>query len=180
MRLVEPVMWLTPVYFMSRSFQVDGVNTGFAAYTGTSDYMAYLIIGGLISSYVSAVPVILILVPFVIALYGFGFGLAGVVLLTNNANNVIDIVSNNITVLSGSQFPVTVLPRPLLAISLALPLTYAYDAARGVLLKTTTLLPFTAELLILVVFMFVSFSLGYVVFRGIEKKCRSLGTLAQH
>lgn len=246
MRLVEPIMWLTPVYFMARSFQVDGVNTGFAAFTGSADYMAYLVLGSLLSSYVSAVfwgmgfslknemdagvlesnwltpvpvlvqlvgrslfsvflttlntagialivwllfgfdfvgpvlPALFILIPFIIALYGFGFGLAGVVLLTNNANNIIDIVSNNITILSGSQFPVTILPRPLMAVSLALPLTYAYDAIRGLMLNTNTLLPFATEVKILGVFMFVSFTLGYLVFRRIEKKCRSLGTLAQH
>lgn len=246
MRLVEPVMWLTPVYFMARSFQVEGVNVGLQAYTGTTDYIAYLILGSLISSYVSAVawgmgyalksemdtgvlesnwltpvpvlvqlvgrscfsiflttlntlgvglaiwllfgfsfvgsigPALLVLLPLIIALYGFGFGLAGVVLLTNNANNIIDIVSNNITKLSGSEFPVTVLPRPLLAISLALPLTYAYDAVRGHLLHTETLLPFGAELLILVVCMFAFFTLGYLVFRRIERRCRSIGTLSQH
>ena len=246
MRLIEPVMWLTPVFFMARSFQIDGVNTGFQAYSGSADYMGFLVLGGLVSSYVSAVfwgmgfslknemdagvlesnwltpipvlvqlvgrslfsiflttlntigitlivwtlfgfnfvgpvlPALLTLIPLLIALYGFGFGLAGVVLLTNNANNIIDIVSNNITILSGSQFPVTVLPRPLLAVSLALPLTYAYDAIRGILLNTNTLLPFATEIWILVGFMFVSFTLGYLIFRRIERKCRSLGTLAQH
>ncbi len=246
MRVVEPVMWLTPVYFMSKSFQVDGVNVGLQAYAGTTDYMAFLILGGLVSSYVSAVfwgmgfalknemdsgvlesnwltpvpvlvqlvgrslfsiflttlnslsialacwllfgfsfigsaiPALMTLIPLIIALYGFGFALAGVVLLTNNANNVIDIVSNNITILSGSQFPINVLPRPLMAISLAIPLTYGYDAIRGLLMKTTTILPIAAEQAILVIFMFVTFSVGYVIFRRIETRCRSLGTLAQH
>ncbi len=39
MRLVEPIMWITPIYFMSRCFQVGGVNIGLRAYTGTSDYI---------------------------------------------------------------------------------------------------------------------------------------------
>lgn len=246
MRLVEPIMWLTPVYFMAKSFQVGGVNSGLLAYTGTSDYLAFLMLGSLISSYVSAVswgmgfslksemdsgvlesnwltpvpvlvqllgrsafslflttlnslsigliiwllfgfsfsgsawPALLILLPLIVALYGFGFGLAGVVLITNNANNVIDIVSNNITKLSGGEFPVSVLPRPLLAIALALPLTYAYDAVRGSLLHTQTLLPYLPELLILLAFMVICFIFGYLVFRRIERRCRELGTLSQH
>ena len=246
MRVVEPIMWITPVYFMSRTFQVDGANIGLEAFTGTTDYMAFLILGSFISSFVSAVfwgmgfslknemdsgvlesnwltpvpvlvqllgrsmfslfitlvnsltiglmvwllfgfelvgplvPALLVLLPLIVALYGFGFGLAGMVLLTNNANNIIDIVSNNITILSGSQFPVKVLPRPLLAVSLALPLTYAYDAVRGILLNTATLLPIAHEVAILTGFMFVSFSIGYVVFRRIERRCRSMGTLSQH
>lgn len=246
MRLIEPVMWITPVYFLSRAFAVDGKNIGLEAFSGTTDYMAFLILGSFISSFVSAVfwgmgfslklemdsgvlesnwlapvpvmvqlvgrslyslfitvinglsiglivwllfgyeivgplvPALLIMFPLLIALYGFGFGLAGVVLITNNANNIIDIVSNNITVLSGSQFPITVLPRPIMAISLALPLTYAYDAIRGILLGTTTLLPIAQEVSIIMGFMLVSFSIGYLVFRRVERRCRELGTLAQH
>jgi ABC-2 type transport system permease protein len=246
MRLIEPVMWITPVYFLSRAFAVDGRNIGLEAFSGTTDYMAFLILGSFISSFVSAVfwgmgyslknemdagvlesnwlapvpvmvqligrslyslfitvlngvsiglivwllfgfeivgpliPALLIMLPLLIALYGFGFGLAGVVLVTNNANNVIDIVSNNITVLSGSQFPITVLPRPIMAISLALPLTYAYDAIRGILLGTSTLMPLTQEVWLLIGFMLISFSLGYAVFRRVERHCRTLGTLSQH
>jgi ABC-2 type transport system permease protein len=246
MRLIEPIMWFTPIYFLSRSFQVEGVNVGLKAITGSSDYMAFMILGAFISSYVSAVfwgmgfslknemdagvlesnwltpvpivvqligrsafslfittlnslsigftvwllfgfdfvgplvPALLVLLPLIVALYGFGFGLAAVVLITNNANNIIDIVSNNITMLSGSLFPVTVLPRPIMAISLAIPLTYAYDAVRGIVLGTKTLLPLAAEVSILVGFMMVSFTLGLMIFKRIEKRCRSLGTLAQH
>ena len=246
MRLIEPVMWITPVYFLSRAFAVDGKNIGLEAFSGTTDYMAFLILGSFISSFVSAVfwgmgyslknemdagvlesnwlapvpllvqllgrslyslfitvlnfasigliiwllfgfeivgpliPALLIMLPLLVALYGFGFGLAGVVLITNNANNVIDIVSNNITVLSGSQFPITVLPRPIMAISLALPLTYAYDAIRGILLGTATLMPIRQEVMILLGFMVISFAVGYAVFRSVERRCRSLGTISQH
>jgi len=246
MRILEPLMWMTPVYFMARSFAVDGVNIGLRAHTGTTDYMAFFIIGGAISAYVSAVfwgmgfalknemdtgvlesnwltpapllvqmlgrslfslflttinvfviglcvwllfgfeitgrvlPALITLAPLLVALYGFGLGLAGVVLITNNANYIIDIVSNNITILSGSQFPVTVLPRPLLAVSLALPLTYAYDAVRGLLLGTTTLMPLAASQGILVVLMFVSTAAGLAVFGRIQDRCRQLGTLSQH
>jgi ABC-2 type transport system permease protein len=246
MRVLEPIMWLTPVYFMARSFAVNGVNVGLQAYTGTSDYMAFIVLGGAVSSYVSAVfwgmgfalknemdtgvlesnwltpapllvqmlgrslfslflttvnmlviglsvwllfgfdlagavlPALLTLAPLLVALYGFGLGLASVVLLTNNANQIVDLVSNNITILSGSQFPVTVLPRPLLAISLALPLTYAYDAIRGQLLGTHTLLPIPTSQIILVVFMFVTVAAGLVVFGRVQDRCRQLGTLAHH
>ena len=38
--------------------------------------------------------------------------------------------------LSGSQFPVNVLPRLLLPLSLALPLTYGFDSVRAYLLTS--------------------------------------------
>lgn len=246
MRILEPLMWMTPVYFMARSFAVDGVNVGLHAYTGTTDYMAFFMIGGAISAYVSAVfwgmgfalknemdtgvlesnwltpapllvqmlgrslfsvflttiniltigtivwllfgfeftgkvlPALVTIAPLLIALYGFGLGLAGVVLISNNANNIIDLVSNNITILSGAHFPVSVLPRPLLAVSLALPLTYAYDAVRGQLLGTTTLMPLPLAQGILVAFMFVTVAGGLIVFGRIQDRCRQMGTLAQH
>lgn len=246
MRILEPLMWITPVYFMARSFAVDGANVGLHAYTGTTDYLAFFVLGAAVSAYVNAVfwgmgfalknemdtgvlesnwltpapllvqmlgrslfslflttvnvvvigtcvwllfgyeltgrvlPALFTVAPLLVALYGFGLGLAGVVLITNNANYIVDIVSNNITILSGSQFPVAVLPRPLLAISLALPLTYAYDAIRGQLLGTTTLMPLALARGILVVFMFVCAFAGITVFGRIQDRCRQMGTLAHH
>ncbi|OGS69025.1 MAG: hypothetical protein A2Y96_01850 [Firmicutes bacterium RBG_13_65_8] len=246
MRVVEPVMWITPAYFLARSFRVDGVNVGLDAYVGTSDYVSFLILGGALSAFVSAVawgmgfslkvdmdagvlesnwlapvpvwvqlvgrslfslalttanvllvsfwvwllfgfriagsvaPALLTLAPLLVALYGFGLGLSGVVLISNDANNVIDIVSNNITKLCGSDFPVQVLPRPLLAIALGLPLTYAYDAFRGSLLGTRTLLPVPTEQVIIFGLMLVTVAGGMAVLSRIEKRCRDVGALARH
>jgi len=246
MRVVEPVMWITPVYFLAKSFRVGGVNVGLDAYVGTSDYISFLVVGSAMSAFVSAVawgmgfalknemdsgvlesnwlapvpvwvqlvgrslwslalttanvflvgltvwiffgfkiagaivPALLTLLPLLVALYGLGLGLSGVVLLSNNANNVIDIVSNNITILCGSQFPVRVLPRPLLAMALAIPLTYAYDAVRGDLLGTRTLMPVTTERAIIAGLMFVMVAAGMAVLGRIERRCRDVGALARH
>lgn len=246
MRIVEPMMWLTPVYFLSRSFQVGGVNVGLQAYAGTSDYMAFLVLGSAVSAYLSAVfwgmgfslknemnsgvlesnwltpvppavqlvgrslwsvfltslnivviglcvwllfgfdlagavlPALAFLAPLLIAFYGFGFALSGVVLLANEANNVIDIVSNNLTVLCGSNFPVQVLPRPLLALALGLPLTYAYDAVRGLLLGTRTMMPVAQEFMIIVALMLVTVPLGLVVLKRVEAVCKTQGKLGMH
>ena len=54
-RIIQPITWLTPIYFLGKSFAGAGGNTGFAAYTGTSDYMSFILIGAMLSSYVSAV-----------------------------------------------------------------------------------------------------------------------------
>ncbi len=63
MRIVQPVMWVAPVYFMGVSFSVDGEAVGFAASTGTSEFLAFILLGSVVSSYVSAV------------LWGIGFSL---------------------------------------------------------------------------------------------------------
>ena len=61
-----------------------------------------------------------------------------------------------------------------------LPLTYGFDAVRGWLLKTSTLLPLQTEVLLLIIFMFVTLWLGAWVFYRVERRVRTLGTLGQH
>jgi ABC-2 type transport system permease protein len=55
MTLFDPIMWLSPFYFMGKSFSSGGKLTGFEKYTGNSDYMSFLVIGYMISAYVATV-----------------------------------------------------------------------------------------------------------------------------
>jgi ABC-2 type transport system permease protein len=75
---------------------------------------------------------------------------------------------------------VNALPKWLLPISLALPLTYGFDAVRGWLLGTRTLLPLSAEIVLLIVFMFLMIGAGLLAFRALERRVRMRGTLGQH
>ncbi len=115
-----------------------------------------------------------------IALYGFGFAFAGLVLLMREANTLIDVSNYVVITLSGGNFPVQALPAVLLPIALALPLTYGYDSLRGILLHTRTILPVPAEVLISLAFLVVMSVLGTAVFRRVERRCKRLGTLALH
>jgi len=245
-RVVQPIMFLTPIYFLGRSFATPRGNTGFSAYAGTTDFMSFVLVGALLSNYVSAVfwgmgfslktemdsgvlesnwllpvprplfligqtmaslaittltgagvlllswllfgfritgnllPAVLVLVPMLVALYGFGFAFAGLVFLLRDANTLVDVSDYLVSLLSGSQFPVQVLPRYLLPVALAIPLTYGYDAVRGYLLGTRTLFPLDAELAILLVSMVLMVGLGYTIFRLVERHCRQLGTIGKH
>jgi ABC-2 type transport system permease protein len=38
--VLQPIVWLTPVYFMGAAFSVNGKALGFAGYTGTTDYIS--------------------------------------------------------------------------------------------------------------------------------------------
>ena len=71
-------------------------------------------------------------------------------------------------------------PKPFEVVSLALPLTYGYDAARGLLLGARTLLPLPTEVAILAAFMAIMVALGAYVFARVERRCRQLGTLGMH
>jgi len=244
--IFQPVIWLAPVYFMGKAFSINGQALGFAQYSGTADYMSFLILGAVLGNFVNAVfwgmgyalkndmdsgvmesnwltpiPRLLILVgrsvtnlfvtvvtslgmlivckfvfgfhptgdvlkavgvivPMLIGLYGFGFAFAGLVLIMREANTLVDTSAFVVQVFSGTDFPVTVLPKWLLPISLLLPLTYGLDAVRGLLLKTNTLLSIGAEVVLLIVFMFIMLWFGSRIFYRIERRVRTLGTLGQH
>jgi ABC-2 type transport system permease protein len=125
-------------------------------------------------------PAVGAVIPMLVALYGFGFAFAGLVFLLRDANTLVDVSDFLVSQLSGSQFPVEVLPRFLLPLALALPLTYAYDLVRGFLLRTHTLLPLADEFAILLIAMVLMVVLGYAVFQRIERRCQALGTIGTH
>jgi ABC-2 type transport system permease protein len=52
--IVEPIIWLSPFYFMSKVFSSGNSLSGFQAYTGSSNYMGFLIIGFMVTAYSSA------------------------------------------------------------------------------------------------------------------------------
>jgi ABC-2 type transport system permease protein len=244
--VIHPLIWLTPAYFMGQAFSVNGKALGFAAYSGTTDYTSFMLLGTALSNFITAVfwgmgyslkgdmdtgvlesnwlcPVsrplmmagrtltnlfvtaitslvmlliasllfgfqpngnvvaaFLSVLPMLIGLYGFGFAFAALVLIMREANTMVDVSSFLMQIFSGANFPVNALPRWLLPISLALPLTYGFDAVRGWLLGTRTLLPIGWEIVLMIVFMFVMLAVGLVAFRALERHVRKLGTLGQY
>ena len=242
----QPAIWLAPVYFMGKAFSVNGQALGFAQYSGTPDFMSFIIMGSVLGNFINAVfwgmgyalkndmdagvmesnwltpiPRLLILVghsltnlvvtaltslgmlvvcglvfgfhptgdvwaavlailPMLIGLYGFGFAFAALVLIVREANTMVDMSAFLVQIFSGTDFPITVLPKWLLPIALLLPLTYGIDAARGLLLKTNTLLAIGTEIVLLIVFMFVMLAFGAWIFARLERRVRTLGTLGQH
>lgn len=244
--MFQPLIWIAPIYFMGQAFSVDGKAHGFAQYSGTTDFMSFILLGTVLESFINAVfwgmgyalkndmdsgvmesnwltpiPRLLILIghsvtnlvvtaitstgmlllgglifgfsasgdvlkaflpviPMMLGLYGFGFAFAAVVMLLREANTLVDVSSFLVQIFSGSNFPVNALPRFLLPVALALPLTYGLDAVRAHLIGTKTILPLQWEMVLLVVFMFVMLWIGTVTFRSLERRVRTLGTLGQH
>jgi ABC-2 type transport system permease protein len=244
--VLQPIVWLTPVYFMGLTFSTNGQAQGFAAYSGTTDYMSFILVGTALSNFVGSVfwgmgyslkndmdtgvlesnwlapvprPLLLVghtltslavtsltslgmlaaaglifgfrptgntlaavltALPMLLGLYGFGFAFAAVVLLVREANTLVDISNFLVTLLSGDSFPINSLPRWLMPVALALPLSYGYDAVRGWLLGTRTLLPIGTEIIILLAFMAAMIVVGLLVFKDLERRVRIRGTLGQH
>ena len=244
--MFQPLIWLTPVYFMGMAFSANGKALGFAQYSGTTDFMSFILLGTVLENFINAVfwgmgyalkndmdsgvmesnwltpiPRLLILVghsvtnlvvtavtsmgmlffgglifgfrptgnlwaafqpiiPMMIGLYGFGFAFAAVVMIVREANTLVDMSSFLVQIFSGSNVPVNALPRFLLPVALALPLTYGLDAVRAHLIGTKTIFPLNLEMILLVIFMVVMLWLGIAAFNSLERRVRMLGTLGQH
>lgn len=242
----QPLIFLVPVFFMGEAFSVNGEARGFAGYSGTTDYISFILIGTVLNNYINSVfwsigyalkndmdagvlesnwltpasrPLLMVgrtftnllqttvtsaitlavaallfgfkpsgnvfaaaltVLPLLVGLYGFGIAFAALVLVMRDANTMVDISSYLVAMFSGSQFPVNALPRWLMPVALILPLTYGFDAVRGWLLHTTTLLPISVEIALMIVFMVLMIWLGLYVFRRLERRVRTLGTLGQH
>jgi ABC-2 type transport system permease protein len=244
--IFQPLIWITPIYFMGRAFSVNGKAFGFSQYSGTTDFMSFILLGTVLQNFITAVfwgmgyalkndmdsgvmesnwltpiPRLLILIghsvtnllvtaitslgmlvfgglifgfhasgdvlkafipifPMMLGLYGFGFAFAAIVMLMREANTLVDVSSFLVQIFSGSSFPVNALPRFLLPVALALPLTYGLDSVRALLIGTQTIFPLYLEMILLVVFMFVMLWIGTATFRSLERRVRTLGTLGQH
>jgi ABC-2 type transport system permease protein len=240
------MLFVVDTGLMGQVFSVNGEARGFAAYSGTTDFMSFILMGTALSNFINAVfwgmgyslkndmdsgvlesnwlaplprPLLLVgrtftsltitaitslamlliagpifgfnpsgnalaacltVLPLLAGLYGFGLAFAALVLILRDANALVDMSSFLVQIFSGSDFPVNSLPKWLLPISLALPLTYGFDAVRGWLLGTGTLLPIAVEVALLIIFMLIMIVLGLAAFRALEQRVRMRGTLGQH
>ena len=53
--IFQPIIWITPVYFMGKAFSTNGQATGFAAYSGSGDYMSYILLGTILTNFILTV-----------------------------------------------------------------------------------------------------------------------------
>ena len=121
-----------------------------------------------------------VLLPAVAGLYGVGFAAAALTLVVKDPAEIIDMLSYGTSVFSGDRFPVAALPEPLLVLSLAFPLTYAFDGLRHAAIGTIPLVPFRLEVTIVVGFLIASALLSSAAFRLADRRVRRLGTLSHH
>ena len=54
-RSLEPLVWVAPLYFMARVFSVGDQAQGLAAYTGSGDYMSFVLLGTVLINFILAV-----------------------------------------------------------------------------------------------------------------------------
>jgi ABC-2 type transport system permease protein len=115
-----------------------------------------------------------------LAMVGVAHMLAAVVLLIREANFFVDTASFLFGMMSGTAFPVSLLPGILQPVALALPTTYAVDILRVEALGARPLFDLTLEYAILILGTALCYPLGRVAFARAERTMRSRGMLAQY
>jgi ABC-2 type transport system permease protein len=53
--IFQPLIWITPIYFMGKAFSTNGQASGFAAYSGSGDYMSYILLGTVLTNFILTV-----------------------------------------------------------------------------------------------------------------------------
>jgi ABC-2 type transport system permease protein len=115
-----------------------------------------------------------------LAMVGVAYLLAAAVLLIREANFFVDTVQFLFGMLSGTAFPVTLLPGVLQPVALALPTTYAIDILRAQALGSRPLFDLRLEYAVLVLFTALTYPLGRWAFARAERTMRRRGMLAQY
>ncbi len=121
-------------------------------------------------------PEMLIALPAV----GLAILLAAVVLIIREANFFVDTMQFVVGTMSGTAFPVTLLPGVLQPIAFALPTTYAIDILRSQALGSRPLFDTGLEYLVLVILTVLTYPLGRWAFARAELTMRRRGMLAQY
>lgn len=113
------------------------------------------------------------------ALYGLGMLFASLFLLWGReAWHLVSLLQEPVYLLSGTNFPVTVLPRAVAFVASAIPLTLGMDAMRQVLFRTTGLFGVWVELGVLGGLAVVFFFTARRGLRYLERRAREEGKLS--
>jgi ABC-2 type transport system permease protein len=112
------------------------------------------------------------------ALYGMGMMFASLFLLWGReAWHLVNLLQEPIYLLTGTNFPVSILPRALGLVATAIPLTAGMDAMRQILFKAPGLFPVPTELAVLAGLAVVFLYLSRRCLRYLERRAKEDGKL---
>jgi ABC-2 type transport system permease protein len=114
----------------------------------------------------------------VIALYAVGIFFTSFFVLTRSANLLANFLQTPIDYLSGSQFPVNAIPKPLLLFSALIPITFGIDAFRKMSLTGASLSMVWFDVLGLIIHAVVFSVLGVWGLRFAEKQALKKGDIS--
>jgi len=119
-------------------------------------------------------------IPFVCFMYGFGIAFAGLVLLVKDANTMVDTSSFLVQGLTGTEFPPQVMPRAVVALAMAIPITYFIDLLRVETLAITPLVSPAIERGVVFASAVIVPLIGVWFFLRVDRRMRMKGTVHIH
>ncbi len=115
-----------------------------------------------------------------VAVLGFGLVFAAITFRLKSFNLLSNLAQFTVIGLCGLFFPLSVLPIPVLAVSMAIPFTYFADLFRYAGYGGTTLLNPALEMIVAFVLAIGMFVAGLAYFKATEKRAKERGLIGTH
>jgi ABC-2 type transport system permease protein len=132
------------------------------------------------TAFLSLLQAFVILLVGLIPLFGIGFLFAGFVLRFKEPYMFTQILNLLFATLTGTYYPVSLLPYWVQFVSGALPQSYVVEDMRRIILANQTLVSIYGSVFMLVVLAVAYPTLGYAVFKSIEKRATVTGEFSKY
>jgi len=123
---------------------------------------------------------LLVMLASIPAVYGLGFAFASIVITAKEAHTFVFLVRGLVMIFCGITFPVSLLPGWMQTIANWLPQTYMIHAMRAAAFSNASLTDLWPDLRALLLFGAFWLTLGYVLFRMMERRARQTGSIGQY
>lgn len=113
-------------------------------------------------------------------IYGLGFAFASLVITTKEANAFVFLVRGIVMIFCGITFPIAVLPQWMQGVAAWLPQTYIINGFRQAMLNGADFATLWPTLRVLILFGIFWLTLGYLLFKYMERRARRIGAIGQY
>lgn len=139
--------------------------------------LLFYVLGGGLITFLNPTLFLFALGLYEVGLIGFGLLIAGLTMRTKAYNSMANLIFFGYIILTGTLFPVTLIPIPARYLSMAIPFTYFNDLMRHAALGTPTILPASLEYIAAVLLSVSMLLVGFVGFNKIEEEARMRGSI---
>ncbi|HEU0291649.1 MAG TPA: ABC transporter permease [Anaerolineales bacterium] len=123
---------------------------------------------------------LLVMLASIPAVYGLGFAFASIVITAKEAHTFVFLVRGLVMIFCGITFPVSLLPGWMQTIAQWLPQTYMIHGMRAAAFANASFAELWPDLQALLLFGAFWLTLGYLLFRWMERRARQTGAIGQY
>ena len=114
------------------------------------------------------------------SIYGLGFAFASIVITAREANAFVFLVRGLVMIFCGITFPIAVLPQWMQSVATLLPQTYIIYGFREAMLNGADFAALWPTFQALILFGAFWLTIGFTLFRRMERRARQTGALGQY